>query len=139
MAASRAEDRSVHISGTATSNVIQTGDGGTVTVGVAGDVMNDVVEVRNRLALLRSALGSVAGSRRPEIEEEFRTIDAELSVPTPSKRKIAESLTRALTYAKTAKDFADAVAGLREHASHVAHWLGDAGQSILSVLGSYRP
>jgi hypothetical protein len=130
-------DRSVHIRGSARSNVIQTGDHNTASIQYQQTTLPppDQVDIRAEITALRELLAHLETSDRGKIANALSDAEDEVTKPEPDKDEVGKALARALDYAKKAEGFASVIAALKPHVTSVAAWLGSHWHTLLTVVG----
>ena len=130
-------DRSVHIGGSASGNVIQTGNRNVAFMQYQHTTLPppESVNIQAELKALREALAQLDSPDRRKIENALGDAEDELTKPEPDKDEIGKAFDRALDYAKKAEGFAKSIETLKPHVTKVASWLGSNWHQILSAVG----
>ncbi|NJO15109.1 MAG: hypothetical protein HC877_04990 [Thioploca sp.] len=130
-------NHSVNISGSATSNVIQTGDHNVGTVNYQKITLppSESVDVKAELKVLHEILAKMDTPNNQKINNAFSDVEDELTRSPPNKNEIGTALERALRYAKQADTFAKSIKELTPIIINIAAWLGKSGNKILEFIG----
>ncbi len=130
-------NRSVHIGGNASQNVIQTGD-----YNAASMILKQItlpppatVDIHAEMEALREALAKLDSSDCRKIENAISDAEDELNKAEPNKDEIGKALGRALEYAQKAEGFAKAVENLKPHVTKAIAWLGENWHKLLGIVG----
>jgi hypothetical protein len=126
MAAS-GDNRSVN-AGIIIGSVVTTGDHNTIH-------QANRIDLQAELAGLRQALSGLAVPEPGRLTDALDDAEAEAAKPQPDKGAITKFLGRALGAAKGGADFSANVAQIAPRVGALASWLGEHGQSLLSLLG----
>jgi len=134
-----AGERSVHVGGDASENVIVTGDDNTVTVGIHKISLPsaDSVDIAGELQALRRMLEALELEPRVQrrISNALGEAEDEGTTANPDKDVVGAALERALDTAKKADKFAEIVSTLKPHVTNAAAWLGRNWYKLLAVVG----
>ena len=69
-----------------------------------------------------------------KIKNAFDDIQEELQKPNPDKDEVGHALDRAISYARRANDFAEAIDKLRPHLRKATAWLGEGWYKLLQLI-----
>jgi hypothetical protein len=128
------DDRSVKVEGNMSNSVITTGDNNRVTVTLPDAAS---VNIAATMTELRAALARIGGENAGKIARALDDADEEVAKAAPDKAEVADSLTRALGFAKKAGDLSDYVEKIKPLVVDAAGWIGSAAHyaPLLAVLG----
>ena len=136
-ASQHSSNRSVHIGGNASDNVIQTGDHNLAFVHSQRAALPppEHVDIRTELVALREVLTQLESPDRRKIANAFSDAEDELARPQPDKNEVGKALERTLDYARKAEGFAKAIATLQPYVTNAAAWLGEHWHKLLDFVG----
>ena len=136
-ASQHSSDRSVHIGGNASDNVIQPGDHNLTFVHAQRAMLqpSEHVDMRAELVALREVLTRLESPDRRKIANALSDAEDELAKPQPDKNEVGKALERTLDYAKKAEGFAKAITTLQPHVTNAAAWLGEHWHKLLDFVG----
>jgi hypothetical protein len=134
------DDRSIHIGGNASGNVLQTGDRNTASVQYQHTTLPlpESVDVRTELGAIQRILTQLQSPERPKIEHALAYAEDQVAKSQPDKDEVGKALARALDYAQKAEGFAKVIQTLAPHVVNVASWLGSQWHTLLAVVGMAR-
>jgi hypothetical protein len=132
-----ASDRSIHVGGSASGNVFQTGDCNIASVRYQHATLPppESVDIRAELAALRGLLAQLDSPDRRKIENALDDAEDELAKSQPDKNEVGTALARALDYAQKAQGFVKAIETFKPHVVSIASWLGSRWHTLLAVVG----
>lgn len=130
-------DRSVHIGGAASGNIIQTGDANTALLHYQQAALPapERVDMHATLQALEAALAQLTSPDRRKIDNALSEAKDELQQPKPDKNEVGKALERALDYAKKAEGFAKTTQTLAPLVTNAAAWLGEHWHTLLRTVG----
>jgi hypothetical protein len=130
-------DRSVHIDGNATANIIQTGDKNTATLHYERVELPKAadVDIHRELSKLRENLAVLKSDDMPKVANALSDAETELKKPKPDKEEVGSAMDRVLKYAKQAVGYAELAEKLKPQIVNVVAWLGANWHSLLGYVG----
>ncbi len=130
-------DRSVHVGGNASQNVIVTGDKNVTNVQYQQITLPppESVDIGAELAALRELIAKLDSPDQRKIDNALADAEDELGKETPDKDEIGKALDRALDYAKKAEGFVGTIEKLQPHVTKAAAWLGENWHKMLGAVG----
>jgi hypothetical protein len=135
-----ASDRSIHVGGSVSGNVLQTGDFNIASVLYQHATLPppESVDIRTELTALQRILTQLQSPDRPKIEHALADAEDEVAKSQPDKNEVGKALARALDYAQKAEGFAKVIQTLTPHVVNVASWLGSQWHTLLAIVGMAR-
>lgn len=130
-------ERSVNFYGPASGNITITGDGNTATLKQVTLPLPESVDIRAELQRLREALLGLDTPDRKKIANALDEAGDEVAKLEPDKAEVAGILERALSYAKKAKEFVEAITVIQAPIIPIAAWLGAHSDQLLALAGMY--
>jgi hypothetical protein len=121
--------------------VIVTGDKNRVEAKIAVTWRRDElpapaqVDIGAELAVLKEALASIEGARKPLVENAVTEAEHLAKEPDPPKDKIGAALERAVGYAGDAEKLAASGEKLWPALKAIGGWLGTFGPAVLKLAG----
>lgn len=131
------QDRSVHVGGSVSKSIIQTGDKGNASLRYERISLPEPasVDMRAELSAIKEAILKLTTPDSLKIKNALDEAEAELEKPQPDKNEVGKALERALDYAKMAEGFASTVEKLKTPITNAVAWLGNNWHKILGVVG----
>ncbi len=119
-------NRGISISGNATGGVFVTGNQNSISASNQMVISNhnESVEIRSVIATLSEVLTNLPGDAKRKIARAFEDINDELASADPDRHEVGAALDRALRFAKSSDEFANAQPKLDENIGQVIKWLG---------------
>lgn len=130
-------NRPVSIGGSATRNVIVTGDKNVTSLQFTQTTLRpaDSVDIQAELLALRELLVALRSDDGNKISRAMEDAQDEASKREPDREEIGDAVARALKYAQQSADFAEKITSLQSHISKVVSWLGAGWDKLLSIVG----
>lgn len=129
--------RNVNIGGSATGNIIQTGDRNVARI--QGQKIRlpapESVDIQAELKALQQLLGGLATDNRQKIANALDEAAGDAAKPEPNKDEIGKGLERALDYASKAADFGEKIGQIATHLQNAVGWLGENWHKLLPLVG----